>query len=157
MDFDNPTPAGVIRETWRWFPAALAAGLALITLFTCLSLFAWHVGGVFEQKTIQRNYSSTVGSQGYQQNLLSEMQQNLGNITGPGGLAGTRQSLPAASPEQAVARAQELAQLARFCSEGAQLNFGAVPGGAGLQAVYSQNCEAGTVIASPPLAPSANS
>lgn len=156
MDYDNPTPAGVIRETWRWWPAALTAGVALIALFTCLSLFAWHVGGVFQQKTIQRNYSNTVTSQGYQQNLLSEMQQNLSNITGPGGLAETRQSLPAGSPEQAVVRSQELAQLGKFCSEGAQLNFGAVPGGADLQAIYSQNCEAGTVTASPQLAPAAS-
>jgi hypothetical protein len=156
VDYDDPTPAGVIRETWRWFPAALTVGVALIVLFTCLSLFAWHIGGVFQQKTIQRNYSNTVNSQGYQQNLLAEMQQNLGNISGPGGLASTRQSLPASSPEQEVVRSQELAQLAKFCSEGAQLNFTAVPGGADIQTIYGQNCEAGTVIASPPLAPAAN-
>jgi hypothetical protein len=156
MDYDNPTPAGVIRETWRWFPAALTVGFAVVALFTCLSLFVWHVGGVFQAKAIQRNYSNTVNSQGYQQNLLSEMQQNLANISGPGGLASTRQSLPAGSPEQEVVRAQELAQLARFCSEGAQLNFTAVPGGADMQTTYGQNCVAGTVVASPPLAPAAN-
>jgi hypothetical protein len=151
VDYDDPTPAGVIRKTWRWWPAALTVGLALIALFACLGLFVWHVGGVFQQKTIQRNYSNTVNSQGYQQNLLSEMQQNLANITGPGGLASTRQALPASSPEQENVRSQELAQLGKFCSEGAQLNFGAVPGGADMQTIYGQNCVAGTVIASPPL------
>lgn len=156
MIYGNPTPTRVIRETWRWWPAALTVGIAAIALFTCLSLFVWHIGGVFQQKTIQRNYSNTVNSQGYQQNLLTEMQQNLSNITGPGGLAATRQALPAGSPEQEVVRSQELAQLGKFCSEGAQLNFSAVPGGADIQTIYGQNCVAGTVIADPPLAPAAS-
>jgi hypothetical protein len=129
-------------------------GIALIALFTCLSLFTWHIGGVFQARTIQRNYSNTVGSQGYQQNLLSEMQQNLSNITGPGGLASVRQSLPAGSPEQDVVRSQELAQLGKFCSEGAQLNF-TIPGAQALQGDYAANCDAGTVVANPPLAPQA--
>lgn len=151
---DDPTPAGVIRETWRWFPAAFTVGIAVILLFAGLGLFVWHIGGAFQAKTIQRNYSSTVNSQGYQQNLLAEMQQNLTNITGPGGLAGTRASLPAGSPEQATVRAQELAQLGKFCAEGAQLNF-TVSGAQALQGDYSANCDAGTVVASPPLAPAA--
>jgi hypothetical protein len=155
-DYNDPTPAEVIRETWRWFPAALCAGIAVIILFAVLGVFVWHIGGVFQAKTIQRNYSNTVNSQGYQSNLLSEMQRNLANITGPGGLSSTRASLPASSPEQEVVRSQELAQIGKFCSEGAQLNFGAIPGGPDMQVIYNANCQAGTVIANPPLAPAAS-
>ena len=36
MDYDDPTPAGVIRETWRWLPAWV------VVLFVALLL----IGGV---------------------------------------------------------------------------------------------------------------
>lgn len=152
---DDITPAEVIRETWRWWPAALTVGLALIALFTVLSLFIWHIGGVFQAKTIQRNYSNTVSSQPYQQTLVGEMQQHLANISGPGGIAATRASIPAKSPEQENLRAQELAELSAFCSEGTNLQPGSAPGSQDLETVYRSNCIAGTVLAAAPLAPAA--
>lgn len=152
------TPARAIRETWRWWPAALTAGIAVIALFTVLSLLVWHIGGVFQQKTIQRNYTNTVNSQQYQVSLETQMLTHVGNITGPGGLADARRATPAASPEQQVLRAQELNELTQFCAEGINFLPQDVPAGQQLEGIYQANCLAGTVTANPPLAaPSAGS
>jgi hypothetical protein len=152
LDYEKPTPAGVIRGTWNWFGAALTVGFAGILLVTILSLFVWHIGGVFQQKSIQRSYSNTVDSQAYQQSLLAEMEQHVTNITGPGGLAATRTSIPANSPEQATVRASELNEITLFCSESANFQPGVAPGSQQMQAIVAANCTAGSPVADPPLA-----
>jgi hypothetical protein len=149
---DDVTPAQVIRETWRWFPAALTAGIALIALFTILSLFVWHVGGVFQAKSIQRNYANTVGSQSYQASLLAEMEQHAANITGPGGVAAVRAGVPAGSPEQVILRAQELRELSLLCSESVTFQPGTAPGSQQFESIVTANCLAGAPVSAPPLA-----
>jgi hypothetical protein len=146
------TPARAVREGFRWAWAAVILSLLLVAVFLPVSLFVWHIGGVFQQKSIQRNFSNTVHSQAYQASLLAQMQQNLENITGPGGLAATRAGLPASSPEQQVLRAQELNELQQLCAESARFDPQSVPGGQQVQAVVSANCAAGVPLAAPPLA-----
>lgn len=157
---DDITPARVIRETWRWLPAGISITVAwsIIALIAagaiagiCLLLIP--AGNAVQQKNIQNGYSNTVNSQGYQANLLSEMNQNLGNLSD---LAVTRSAIPASSAEQAVVRAQQMAQLRKFCFEGSQVNFSAgIPGAASVEPDYTRNCAAGAVVADPPLAPPA--
>lgn len=158
---DEITPARAIRGGWSWLPAGIngivIAGIAVLVaaaVITGIVYLLIPAGNAIQKKNIQNNYSDTVNSQGYQVNLLAEMQQNLSNITGPGGLSTTRQSLPAGSAEDQVVRAQELAQVVKLCAEGAQVNWNAgTPGADSMLPVYHDNCEAGTAIADPPLAP----
>lgn len=152
MDYDKPTPAGVIGGTWRWFPAALTVGIAVVALFTVLSLFVWHIGGIFQQKSIQRQYSNTVSSMAYQESLLSEMEQHVTNISGPDGLAATRASLPANSPEQANVRAMELNEITTLCSQAVNFIHGVAPGSRQMETIVAANCLAGSPVAEPPLA-----
>lgn len=148
-------PVDVYRETGQWIGPAIVAGVSLVGVASVVILVGWLAFGWFQSHDIQRNYSNTVNSQGYQQALMDQMQRHLSNISGPDGLAATRASLPATSPEQSVIRAQELDELRAFCSESLRFNAAAVPGGPDVQAVVQANCSAGTVIASPPLAPPA--
>lgn len=155
-DDDYPvTPTEVYRQTGMWFGPVLFVGLAVLVIGATIVLCGWLIGGWFQSHDIQRSYSNTVNSQGYQQSLMSQMQQHLSNISGPDGLAATRASLPATSPEQQVVRSQELDELRAFCSESARFNPAAVPGGADVESVVTSNCSAGVPVASPPLAPPA--
>lgn len=142
---DDVTIKGAVKEGIRW-------GVISVVVVAIIFLVGWQVGGWFQKHDIQRNYSNTVNSQSYQQGLLSQMQAHLDNISGPDGLAATRASLPAASGEQQVIRAQELNEVKGFCSESAQFDPSAVPGGQQMEAVITANCLAGVPVAEPPLA-----
>jgi hypothetical protein len=153
-DDDRVTPARVFRETGQWTPAVLFAVLMGVLVITAGILIpGWFIGGWFQSHSIARNYGNTVNSQSYQSALVAEMEQHVTNITGPGGLAAQRQSVPAGSPEQANMRASELNEITSLCSESAtfQPQLGA-PGAAQMQAVVQANCLAGTPVADPPLA-----
>ncbi len=153
-DDDEITPAGVIVTGFRWLPVIIIAGVLLTLGITALCLFVWHVDGAFQKAGIQRTYTNTVQSQAYQDSLLAQMQQHLANISGPGGLAATRASLPHGSAEQQVVQSQELNELDQFCTE--SLRFVPQtegPAGQQLQTVITANCTAGVPVASPPLAP----
>lgn len=152
FDRDPVTPARVYREGFRWAPVATVMGALAIGVITVLSLFVWHIDGVFQQKTIQRNYANTVSSQSYQTSLLSEMEQHITNITGPGGLESARASVPAGSPEQANLRASELNEIATLCTESASFQPGVAPGSQQMETIVTANCEAGSPVADPPLA-----
>lgn len=151
-DRDHVTPARAYREGFRWAPVVLVLGVLAIAVITVLCLFAWHVDGAFQKASIQRQYTNTVDSQAYQQSLLAEMEQHVTNITGPGGLAASRASIPAASPEQAVIAAQELQEITALCSQAVNFEPGAAPGSQQFEAIVTANCLAGTPVASPPLA-----
>lgn len=152
-DDDDITPAGAMVAGFRWLPVVLVFGVVAVLLVTGLSLFVFHVGGVFQKAGIQRTYTNTVNSQAYQQSLLAEMSQHVTNISGPGGLAATRASLPASSPEQQVLRAQELNELTQLCAESVNFNPAIAPGAQQMETVVTANCLAGSPVASPQLAP----
>jgi len=148
------TPGRVMRETGRWTPPAVLVLFTAVAIITAAVLLpGYYIGGWFQQHNIARNYSNTVASMSYQVALLAQMEQHVTNITGPDGLAGQRQSVPAASGEQASLRAAELNEITSLCTESAsfdpQVN---APGTAQMQAVVQANCLAGTPVADPPLA-----
>ena len=163
---DELTPTRAIRKTWGWVPFGLnaTAAVLIITLAAALGITgivyalipattAVQVSSAQHQKDVNNaQFSATVASMSYQQPLVAEMQQHISNITGPGGLASTRQSLPAGSPEQVTVRASELNEVNLFCSESVNLDPGVAPGSVQLEQVVTANCYAGTPVAQPPLA-----
>ena len=163
---DELTPAQAIRKTWGWVPFGLNAVAATLIIFFAVSAgvigivyalipatTAVQVSSAKHQAEVNNaQFSATVASMSYQQPLVTEMQQHIANITGPGGLASTRQSLAAGNPEQATIRASELNEVSMFCSESVNLDPGVAPGSVQLEQVVSANCYAGTPVAQPPLA-----
>lgn len=153
-DDSEVTPARALRETFSWAVPVTVIGITVVLVVATVFLVGWQVAGWFQKHTIQRNYGNTVQSQQYQQTLVAEMQQHIANITGPGGLAASRASVPAGSPEQRVLRAQELNEVSALCGESANFIPGIAPGSMQMAAVVTANCLAGTPVSSPPLAPS---
>jgi len=165
-DNDPMTPTRATRKTWGWVPFGLnaiaaSAVLTIVGIFTVAGIvFAvmpattavQEKGAQNSAKVNSARFSATVASMAYQEPLVAEMQQHLTNITGPGGLASTRSSLPPGSPEQATVRAQELNEVGSFCSESANLDPGVAPGSQQLEVIVGQNCIAGTPLAEPQLA-----
>lgn len=165
-DYDDITPTQAIRKTWGWVPfglnavaASLIIGLAFaggvtgIVYLLIPATTAVQVSSAKHQTAVNNaQFSATVASMSYQQPLVAEMQTHLTNITGPGGLASTRQSLAAGNPEQANVRAQELNEVTLLCSESVNLDPGVAPGSVQMEQVVSANCYAGTPVAEPPLA-----
>lgn len=149
---DEITPARVIRENYRWAPAVLTVSLTALGIGLVVVLVGWLAAGWFQSHNIQRNYSNTVSSQPYQQSLLAQMQVHVTNISGPGGLAATRTSVPANSPEQQVLRAQELNEISSLCSESVNFVPGIAPGSQQFESIVTANCLAGTPVSVPPLA-----
>lgn len=152
MDPEDFTPARAYREGFRWAPVATVLGVLAVVVTAVIFLVGWQVAGWFQAHSIQRTYSNTVNSQSYQASLLAEMEQHVTNVTGPGGLAASRASVPADSPEQAVIRAQELSEVTSLCSESATFEPGVAPGSQQFNAIVTANCLAGTPVSAPPLA-----
>jgi len=148
---DDITPTGVSRGVWHWFPAGVNVAIAVLLLGGLITFVGWQANWWFADQNVNRQYSQTVHSQSFQTSVAAEMQQHLSNITGPGGVAATRASVPANSPEQATLRSQELSELREFCSESAQLTP-QDPASDQLEQVANANCLAGAPVASPPLA-----
>lgn len=165
-DYDEITPTQATRKLWGWVPFGLnaTAAVLIITLAAAGGITgiiyalipattAVQVSSAEHQKQVNNaQFSATVASMSYQEPLVQDMQRHITNITGPGGLASTRQSLPAASPEQVTVRASELNEISLFCSESVNLDPGVAPGSVQLQQVVTANCYAGTPVAQPPLA-----
>lgn len=158
MPWDNeayyPDPKAARQATYRWAPTVAMWVGGFIAVVAVINLFGWWLGGWYQTHTTQRNFSNTVNSQQYQTSLVSEMEQHLNNISGVGGLAATRSSLPASSGEQATIRAQELSELREFCAESFTYKPGLSdsPDAQQLAADIAQNCSAGAAVADPPLA-----
>lgn len=165
-DNDDITPAQAIRKTWGWVPFGLnataavliislaaAGGIIGIIYLLIPATTAVQVSSAKHQVAVNNaQFSATVASMSYQQPLVAQMQQHLTNITGPAGLASTRQSLPADSPEQVNIRASELNEVTSLCSESVNLDPGVAPGSIQMEQVVTANCYAGTPVSAPPLA-----
>lgn len=147
---DDITPGQAFRGTFRWAPVLIVMGIVAVLGTAAVFLVGWQLAGWFQQHGIQRQFTNTVNSQPYQTSLLAEMQQHLTNV---GNTANDRLAVPADSPEQAVMRSSQLNELEQFCSESTTFIPGDVPGGAGMEATISANCNAdGSVAAVPQLA-----
>jgi hypothetical protein len=170
MRDDDPTPASTIVNTWRWTPAGCLWTLLALAFIVVVIGFLTHFGFWLDTQNVKhqgqvgairasQDYNNTIHSKAFQDAQISQMTQHLANIEGAGGLAASRASLPAGSPEQQVIRAQELGELRGFCSEAANvtpdnpaLGGAGVPGAPTLRQLVAANCIAGSVAANPPLA-----
>ncbi len=163
-------PHQAAREGFPWLPWVVIAIVVIVGGFTALYVLVLAPAGNVIDAANQRNQlhheqrqgkiinqqdKNIYGSLGYQDAQIAAMEHNMGNITGPEGLAITRAGLPANDPEQQTLAAAEDDQVRSLCAEGAKVspsNPQFTSGSPSLKAVYAANCTAGTPVANPPLA-----
>ena len=121
--YDDMTPHQVMRETGRWFPAAVVVAVAVVALGLIVTFICWQAGWWFAQHNADRQNRVYQGSYGVQQADIDTMQRAIGAIPS------------AADKAQANADAQEA------CSYAAQITI-MPPADKGWVA---QNCLAGAV------------
>ena len=121
--YDDVTPHKVMRETGRWFPAAVVAVAALLVIGLGVTLVCWQAGWWFAARNAARQNQVYQGSYGVQQADTDAMQRAIGAIPS------------AADKAQANADAQEA------CSYAAKITI--MPPGD--KDWVAQNCLAGAV------------
>jgi hypothetical protein len=145
MDYDDPTPAGVIRETWRWLPAWVVV-LAVVALVgggvtVAGSAFGWWLSAqnaTHQAENTQNGYSN-------QMTLRQQVTSNFATLA----TIGTQ---IAASPSDkslvAALGTQRAATAATICSGAAQVSGTPLP--AQQAAWVTANCTDGTLSTASP-------
>ncbi len=98
--YDDVTPHEVMRETGRWFPAAVVVAVAVVVLGLIVTFICWQAGWWFAQHNADRQNRVYQNSYGTQQADIDTMQNAIGAITSASG------------PAQAKADANEACQYA---------------------------------------------
>lgn len=138
--YDDVRPHDVMRETGRWFPAALVVGLAVIALGAILTLVGWQVGWWFTAQNATRQYQVTQNGVSNQDTLRAQITDKLGTVT-----TITTQIAEAGNDQAEVSalKAQRAAIAGIVCSDAAQIT------GVPLPAQQAQwvvtNCQDGAV------------
>jgi hypothetical protein len=158
------------RQGWPWVPVIVMVLIVVVLGFFGLAYFTQSLGFTLGNREVAHqlhvgkvlasgNYQITQQSKAYQDSQIADMNQNLSNIEGPGGLAITRAGLAASDGEQATLKADELYQVRQFCAEAQNivpgntaLSGADVPGVPTLKQLIAANCLAGNPVANPPLA-----
>jgi len=140
---DDPTPAGVIRGTWRWFPAWVVVIFAVMLVGGGVTLIGWQANWWFANQDstrqahlVQNNYNT---QEGYISAIGNDVAQLDGVIAQEGG-----------SPDAAALRAQAIGIGNQACLESSYLT-GSVGVPASMQSWIGANCSAGAVSPSSPL------
>lgn len=145
MDYDDPTPAGVIRETWRWLPAwvvVLAVVLVVGGAVTWAgSAFGWWLSAqsaTHQAENTQNGYSN-------QTTLRSEATQDFTTLTSLGvQIAAAKGDAPMVTE----LRTEQAATAGKVCAEAAQVSGTPLPA---QQAQWvTANCTAGTLSPNSP-------
>jgi hypothetical protein len=163
-------PHQAAAQGFKWWPWVVLTIILAVGTFVALYVTVLAPAGnvidaanqhnqvrhLHRQQAVQNAQNQvTYGSIGFQDGQISEMHQNISNITGPAGLALTRAGLSASDPEQQTLQASEDDQVNSLCAEGAKVapnNPSFTSGSPSLKDLYAANCTAGTAVANPPLA-----
>jgi hypothetical protein len=136
----EPTPAGVIRGTWRWFPAAVAVTVAALLLGGGITLIGWQANWWFASHNATRQAENTQNGYANQSTLRAQVTTQLAaveTVTTQIAAAGTDTSLTAAL------KAQRAGIAGIVCADAAQISGTPLPA---QQAQWvSVNCQDGTV------------
>ena len=78
--YDDVTPQQVMRETGRWFPAAVVVLAALLVLGLGVTLVCWQAGWWFAAHSVNRQNQIYQNSYGVQQADIGSMENAIGAI-----------------------------------------------------------------------------
>ncbi len=140
MTDDDYTPAGVIRDTWRWFPAWVTVAVAVLLLGGGVILAGWQFGWWLTAQDATRQAEVTQNGYSNQVTLRQQVTSQLAvvySLTTQIAEANGDLSLAAAL------KPQRMAVAGIVCSDAAQVSGTPLPA---QQAEWvSANCEGGTV------------
>jgi hypothetical protein len=145
VDYDDPTPAGVIRETWRWLPAWVVV-LAVVLLVGGAvtwagSAFNWWLSA----QTATHQAENTQNGYSNQTTLRSEATQDFTTLTSLGvQIAATKGDASMVTE----LKTEQAATAGKICAEAAQVSGTPLP--AQQAAWVTANCTAGTLSQNSP-------
>jgi len=145
LDYDDPTPAGVTREIWRWFPAWVNALIVAFILVAGLTVAGHYLGWWLSAQNATRQAQNTQNGYSNQAALREEATRDFTTLTSIGvQIAGA-----AGDPSMVTElKAEQSAVAGKICAEAAQVS------GAPLPAQQAQwvtaNCTAGTLAPDSP-------
>jgi hypothetical protein len=145
VDYDDPTPAGVIRETWRWLPAWVVVLIVVLVLGGGItwagSAFGWWLSAqdaTHQAENTQNGYSNQV-------TLRAQVTGNFATLA----TIGTQ--IAANSSDASLVAAldtQRAATATTVCSDAAQVSGTPLP--AQQAAWVTANCSDGTLSTASP-------
>lgn len=141
--YDDPTPTGVIRGTWRWFPAAVVVTVAVLLLGGGITLVGWQANWWFASHNVTRQAHLVQNNYATQEGYLSAISNDVAQLDGV-------IAEESGSPDAAALRAQAIGIGNQACLEASYLT-GSVPVPAEMQAWINGNCDAGAVSLTSPI------
>jgi hypothetical protein len=146
MDYDDPTPAGVISETWRWLPAAVVVTVAVLLLVGGITLVGWQANWWFQSHNATRQAQNTQNGYSNQATLRAQVTTQLATVysltTQIAEAKGDQSLLTALEP-------QRMSVAGIVCADAAQVTGTPLPA---QQAQWvTANCSGGTVSPNSPL------
>jgi hypothetical protein len=145
MDYDDPTPAGVIRETWRWLPAAVVVTVAVLLLAGIVTFVGWQANWWFASHNATRQAENTQNGYSNQTTLRQQVTANFATLA----TIGTQVAANRADASLVTALdVQRAATAATICSDAAQVSGTPLP--AQQAAWVTANCSDGTLSANSP-------
>lgn len=140
MDRDDPTPAGVTREMWRWFPAWVNALIIVFVSVAALAVAGHYLGWWLSAQDATHQAQNTQNGYANQSTLRQQVTSQLAQVD-----AITTQIAEAGSDGglAAALKVQRMAIAGTVCSDAAQVTGTPLPP---QQAQWvSANCTAGNV------------
>jgi hypothetical protein len=146
MDYDDPTPAGVIRETWRWFPAWVVVTFAVMVLVGGVILVGWQADWWFASHNATRQAEITQNGYSNQTTLRAQVTTNLATVYS---LTTQIAEAKGDSSLTAALEPQRMSIAGTVCADAEQVTGTPLPA---QQAQWvAANCSAGTVSPASPL------
>ena len=144
--YDDVSPHQVMRETGRWFPAAVVVAVAVVALGLIVTFICWQAGWWFASHDATRQYQLTQNGVSNQDTLRAQVTAKLADVTTITTQIAAAKNDPA---EVSALQAQRAAIAGIACSDAAQIS--GVPLPAQQAQWVSANCSAGSVSPSSTL------
>lgn len=143
--YDDVTPHQVMRETGRWFPAAVVVAVAVVALGLIVTVICWQAGWWFASHDATRQAQVTQNGYSNQTTLRQQVTSKLADVsTITVQIAATKDA-----QEGAALKDQRAAIAGIACSDAAQIT--GVPLPADQAQWVSVNCSDGSVSPSSTL------
>lgn len=145
MDYDDPTPAGVTREIWRWFPTWANALIVAFILIAGLTVAGHYLGWWLSAQDAAHQAQNTQNGYSNQATLREETTRDFAALTSIGVQVAAAKGDPSMVTEL---RTEQSATAGKVCAEAAQVSGTPLP--AQQAAWVTANCTAGTLSPTSP-------
>jgi hypothetical protein len=145
MDYDDPTPAGVTREIWRWFPTWVNALIVAFVLIAGLTYAGHAFGWWLSAQDATHQAQNTQNGYSNQATLRGEVTTDFATLTSIGVQVAGAKGDASMTTEL---RTEQAATAGKVCAEAAQVSGTPLPA---QQAQWvTGNCAEGTLSPNSP-------